>query len=268
MSKTRITNLHVMKKESKKITMITAYDFYTAEILDEAGVNVVLVGDSLGNVVQGEKDTLSVTMDQMIYHTLIVSRGLKSAHLSSDMPFMSYHASKTEAIRNAGRLVKEGKTESVKLEVNEEYIDTVYAINKAGIPVISHIGLCPQSLHVMGGYKMQGRSKEDGDHILELATLSEEAGAFMLLLEGIPENLAKKITESVNIPTIGIGAGRYCDGHVLVFHDMMGLSKGPQPSFVKKFAEGKKLFKQAAEEYIEQVKKGKFPGKDQSHEQF
>ena len=265
MSKTRVTDFQAMKKSGEKITMITAYDVCTAEIVDEAGVEIVLVGDSLGNVIQGEKDTLSVTMEEMIYHTLMVSKGLENAHLACDMPFLSYQVSKTEAVRNAGRLIKEGRAESVKLEINKEYIDVIYAVSKAGIPVISHIGLCPQFIHATGGYKVQGRSREDADYLLNLATLSEDAGAFMLVLESIPEKLAQKITKSVNIPTIGIGAGKFCDGQVLVFNDMVGLSKDPQPKFVKKFAEGRKLFKYATKKYIDQVKKGKFPTKDQSY---
>ena len=254
-----------MKKSGEKITMLTAYDACTAEIVDEAGVEIILVGDSLGNVVQGRRDTLSVTLEEMIYHTLMVSRCVKNAHLACDMPFLSYQVSDMEAVENAGRLVKEGKAESVKLEINEEYIDTIYAINKAGIPVISHIGLCPQSVHVMGGYKIQGRTRKGADHLLNLATLSEQAGACMLVLESIPEKLAQKITNSINIPAIGIGAGKYCDGQVLVFHDMVGLSRDPQPKFVKKFTEGRKFFKEATEKYIDQVKKGKFPGKNQSY---
>jgi len=265
MPKNRVTDFQGMKKSGEKITMITAYDACTAEIADEAGVEIILVGDSLGNVIQGEIDTMSVTLEEMIYHSLLVSRGLKNAHLSCDMPFLSYQVSDMEAVENAGRLIKEGRAESVKLEINEEYIDTIYSVNRAGIPVISHIGLCPQSVHVMGGYKVQGRSVKDAEHLLSLAKLSEEAGAFMLVLESIPEKLAKKITSSVNIPTIGIGAGRYCDGQVMVFHDMVGLSKDPQPKFVKKFAEGRKLFKDATEKYIDQVKRGKFPGKNQSY---
>lgn len=265
MSKIRITDLQAMKKRGEKVTAITAYDACTAEIVDESGVDVVLVGDSLGNVIQGKKDTLSVTMDEMLYHTLMVSRGLSRAHLSSDMPFMSYQASKQESVRNAGRFLKEAGAESVKLEINEEYIETLYSIQKAGIPVISHIGLCPQSIHVTGGYKVQGRSKEDEDHISKLALLSEEAGAFMLLLESVPAKLARSITESVNIPTIGIGAGKYCDGQILVFHDVMGLSKGPQPKFVKKFSEGRKLFKDATKKYIDHVKKKRYPAEDQSY---
>ena len=265
MPKFRLSNFQSMKKSGEKITMITAYDSCTAEIADESGIEIILVGDSLGNVIQGEPDTLSVTMEEMIYHSLIVSRGIKNAHLSCDMPFLSYQASEIEAVENAGRLIKQGRAESVKLEINEEYIDTIYSINRAGIPVISHIGLCPQSVHVMGGYKVQGRSGKDAEHLLNLAELSEEAGAFMLVLESIPEKLAQKITKSVNIPTVGIGAGKHCDGQVLVFHDMVGLSKDPQPKFVKKFAEGRKLFKDATEKYIDQVKKGKFPGKNQSY---
>ena len=254
-----------MKQSGEKISMITAYDAATAEIVDTAGVDAVLVGDSLGNVIQGLENTLSVTLDEMIYHTKIVSRGIKHAHLSTDMPFLSYQVSVEEAVSNAGRLVKEGNAESVKIEVNDEYIDTIYALYKASIPVIAHIGLCPQSVHVMGGYTVQGKKTEDAENLLNLAHLSEDAGAFMLVLESIPSGLADLITSSVSIPTIGIGAGSTCDGQVLVFNDMVGLSPDPLPKFVTKFAEGRKSFIKATEKYIEQVKKQKFPSKKNSY---
>jgi len=255
-----------MKQSGEKITMITAYDAATAEIVDTAGIDSVLVGDSLGNVIQGLDNTLSVTLEEMIYHTKIVSRGVKNAHLSTDMPFLSYQVSVEQAINNAGRLIKEGNAESVKLEVNEAYIDTIYALYKASIPVIAHIGLCPQSVHVTGGYRVQGRSRDDADNLLELAHLSEEAGAFLIVLESIPGALAEKITSSVSIPTIGIGAGKECDGQVLVFNDMAGLSPEPLPRFVSKFAEGRRTFIKATEKYIEHVKKQKFPSKNNSYE--
>ena len=235
MPKTRITKFKQMKQNGEKITMITAYDAATAELVDTAGIDSVLVGDSLGNVIQGRDNTLSVTLEEMIYHTKIVSRGINNAHLAADMPFLSYQVSVEKAVENAGRIIKEGNAESVKLEVNEEYIDTVYAINKASIPVIAHIGLCPQSLHVMGGYRVQGRNKDDADQMLHLAHLAEDAGAFLIVLESIPSPLARKITSSISIPTIGIGAGSDCDGQVLVFNDMAGLSPEPLPKFVNKF---------------------------------
>lgn len=266
MNKIRITDLKKMKKKAEKISMVTAYDASISSIVDEAGIDVVLVGDSLGNVIQGLDDTLSVTMDQMVYHTLMVSRGVSKAHISCDMPFMSYQASVSEAVKNAGRLVKEGRAESVKLEINEQYIDTIHSINKSGIPVISHIGLCPQSIHNTGGYTLQGKTREQADRLTELAKLSEEAGAFMLVLESIPEKLAAGITGIVKIPTIGIGAGNGCDGQVLVFNDMVGLSPEPLPKFVKKYSEARKLFLDATRKYIREVKQKKFPGKNNVYE--
>lgn len=266
MPKIRITKFKQMKQKGDKISMITAYDTATAELVDSAGIDSVLVGDSLGNVIQGLENTLSVSLEEMIYHTKIVSRGIKNAHLAADMPFLSYQVSVESAINNAGRLLKEGNAESVKLEVNEEYIDTVYALNKASIPVIAHIGLCPQSVHVTGGYLVQGRKKNDAEHLLQLAHLAEDAGAFLIVLESIPGVLAEKITLSLAIPTIGIGAGNRCDGQVLVFNDMAGLSPDPLPKFVNKFAEGRKIFIKATEKYIEQVKNQKFPSKKNSYE--
>ena len=266
MVKNRITKFGSMKKSGEKISVITAYDACIAEIVDEAGVDIVLVGDSLGNVIQGKNDTLSVTLNEMIYHTDLVSRAVKNAHVSADMPFLSFQVSEEEAIESAGRLVKEGGAESVKLEINEEYVDTIYAVSKAGIPVVSHIGLCPQSIHMMGGYKVQGKTKKDADYLFNLAKLSEEAGAFLIVLESIPAKLATRITRSLSIPTIGIGAGSGCDGQVLVFHDMVGLNNDPLPKFVKKFADGRKIFLEATGKYIDQVKKGKFPTRNQSYE--
>lgn len=255
-----------MKENAEKISMITAYDTTIASIVDEAGIDIVLVGDSLGNVVQGQKDTLTVTMEHMIYHTAMVSRGVNRAHLSCDMPFMSYQVSREEAIRNAGRLVKEGNAESVKLEINEQYIDTIYYINKAGIPVISHIGLCPQSIHNTGGYRVQGKTDEEGKKLLELAKSSEQAGAFLIVLESIPAELAAKISKQVSIPTVGIGAGERCDGQVLVFNDMVGLSPEPLPRFARKYADARNIFLKAARQYIQDVKEIKFPGRENIYE--
>lgn len=266
MTKLRTTDFKQMKRDGDKIAMITAYDAEIAGIVDIAGVDIVLVGDSLGNVIQGESDTLSVTVEHMIYHTSIVSRAVTRAHVSADMPFMSYQASKQEALRNAGRLIKEGRAESVKLEMSEEYADTLHAITRAGIPVIAHIGLCPQSLHVMGGYRIQGRTEEEAQKLIETARISVDAGAFLIVLESIPENLAEKITRIVDIPTVGIGAGRKCDGQVLVFNDMIGLSTDPVPRFVKKYTEARKLFIESTKNFVDDVKRSKFPGRDNVYE--
>lgn len=265
MKKITVPRLVEMKRQEEKIVMVTAYDAAIANIIDEAGVDIVLVGDSLGNVIQGLSNTLPVTMDEMIYHTKIVSRGVKHAHLCGDMPFMSYQASKEEAVRNAGRFIKEAGAESVKLETNEEYLDTIHAIFKAGIPVMGHIGLRPQSIHVMGGYRVQGREAEDAKRLLDLAKATEEAGAFSLLLESVPQQLAKKITESIGIPTIGIGAGAFCDGQVLVINDLVGLSPEPTPRFVKRYANLREAMTKAVGDFIREVKGGDFPGAEHSY---
>ncbi|MGH7884406.1 MAG: 3-methyl-2-oxobutanoate hydroxymethyltransferase [Thermodesulfobacteriota bacterium] len=265
-NKIRITDFKSMKDRGEKITMITAYDAIIANILDEAGVDSLLVGDSLGNVVQGLDTTLPVTLDEIIYHTRLVSRGARRTHLSSDMPFMSYQVSIEEAVRNAGRLVKEGGAESVKLEINENYIDTIHAIFKSGIPVISHLGLCPQSVHVMGGYKVQGISEEDHKKLLELSVLSEQAGASAVLLESVPSGLAREITELIKIPTIGIGAGNDCDGQVLVINDLLGISAEPLPKFVKKYANLRKVIADSTVSYIYDVKNSIFPSKENSYD--
>ena len=266
MKKIRITDIQKIKDEGKRLVMLTAYDAAIASIIDDAGVDIILIGDSLGNVVQGLETTLPVTIEDMIYHTKIVSGVVKRSHVSSDMPFMSYQISKEDALKNAGRLVKEGGAESVKLEVNDQYLEILYYICKSGIPVVSHIGLCPQSIHMTGGYRMQGKSKDDADVLFDLAVSSQEAGAFLLVLESIPSKLAKRITEEVKIPTIGIGAGKFCDGQVLVFNDMVGLSDDPLPRFVKKYAETRKIFKNATEKYAHDVRNGKFPSKKNIYE--
>jgi 3-methyl-2-oxobutanoate hydroxymethyltransferase len=265
MKKITVPRLGEMKKQREKIVMVTAYDAATANIIDEAGVDIVLVGDSLGNVVQGLPNTLSVTMDEMIYHTKIVSRGVRHAHLCGDMPFMSYQASKEDALRNAGRFIKEAGAESVKLETNETYLDTVYSISKAGIPVMGHIGLCPQSVHIMGGYKIQGREDKEAKKIFELAKSLEGAGAFSLVLESIPKELAERITESITIPTIGIGAGPSCDGQVLVINDLVGLSPEPIPKFVKRYANLRKVMTKAVRDFADEVKEGQFPSVEHSY---
>jgi 3-methyl-2-oxobutanoate hydroxymethyltransferase len=266
MSKMTVPVICSMKKEGPKIVMVTAYDANTAGIIDEAGVDIVLVGDSLGNVVQGQPNTLPVTIEDMIYHTKIVSRGIVNAHLSADMPFMSYQASKKEALRNAGRLVKESGAESVKLEVNEDYVETLYSINRAGIPVIGHIGLCPQSVHGMGGYRVQGRGSKEARRLLDLAKAVESAGAFSILIESIPWTLAEEITKSVKIPTIGIGAGPGCDGQVLVINDLLGLSPEPIPKFVKKYANLREVVDRSTKAFIEDVRAGVFPSEEHSYD--
>ena len=255
-----------MKEEGRKIVMVTAYDAATARMIDEAGVDMVLVGDSLGNVVQGHPHTLPVTIEDMIYHTKIVSRGVVNAHLSADMPFMSYQASKEDALRNAGRMIKDGWAESVKLEVNEDYVETLYAINRAGIPVIGHIGLCPQSVHGMGGYKVQGRGRKEARRLIDLAKMVESAGAYSILLESIPRMLAEEITKSVRIPTIGIGAGPGCDGQVLVINDLLGLSPEPIPKFVKKYANLREIVDKSTRAFIEDVRTGAFPAEEHSYD--
>ncbi len=253
-------------KDKEKIVMVTAYDAPTARIVDKSGVDIVLVGDSVGNVIQGLSNTLPVTVDEMIYHTKIVSRGIQNAHLCADMPFMSFQSSKEDAVKNAGRFIKEAGAESVKLEVTNDFIDTIREIRKAGIPVMGHIGLRPQSFHDMGGYKLQGREKGEGAELLALAKKIEDAGAFSLVLESIPQKLAKKITRSIKIPTIGIGAGPDCDGQVLVINDLVGLSEEPLPKFVKKYAEVRETMKEATKDYVDEVKKGVFPSSEHSYD--
>lgn len=265
MKKVRTTDFRAMKDRGEKISMITAYDAVVAAIVDEAGVDAVLVGDSLGNVVQGLPDTLSVTLDEMIYHTRIVSRGVRRAHLSSDMPFASYQRSREDAVGNAARLVKEGRAESVKLEVNETYVDTVYHVQRAGIPVIAHVGLCPQSVHAMGGYAVQGGSERERARLVNLARACEEAGAFMVLVEGVFPEVAREMTESLGTPTVGIGSGPDCGGQVLVVNDMIGLTPEPLPRFVKKYAEVGSEISAATKKYVEEVKKGTFPSEKQCY---
>ncbi len=263
--KLRITDFHNMKEQGEKIAMITAYDAAIASILDASGVDVVLVGDSVGNVIQGLEYTLSVTLDEMIYHTKIVSRGVNRAHLCSDMPFLSYQKSPQDAIESAGRLLKEGMAESVKLEVNDAYVDTVYRIQKAGIPVVAHIGLCPQSVHVTGGYRVQGCLPGERETLLTLAKSCEQAGAFMVLIESVLSEVAKDITESLVIPTVGIGSGVDCDGQVLVVNDMIGLTPEPLPKFAKRYAKVAETISDSAKKYVEEVKKGTFPSQEQSY---
>src|SRR5512143_2824997 len=228
--------LRRMKDAGERIAVVTAYDATMARLVDEAGVDAVLVGDSLGMVVQGHDSTLPVTLDHMIYHCTAVTRGAKRAHVVGDMPFMSYQTSVEAAVRNAGRLVAEGGVGSVKLEGGAEFADTVMAITRASIPVMGHLGLTPQSVHKMGGYVVQGRDEDAARKIVEDAIALERAGCFSLVLEGVPLELARQVSQRLSIPTIGIGAGKYCDGQVLVCYDLLGMNPDFKPKFVKHYA--------------------------------
>lgn len=264
MQKTTILDFVKWKAEKRKIAMLTAYDFPFARIIDEAGIDGILVGDSLGMVVQGLVNTLPVTMDEMIYHTKMVSRAVENAIVIGDMPFMSYQTGTEDAIRNAGRFVKEGGASAVKIEGGGGVADKIRAITNCDIPVMAHIGLTPQSIHRMGGYRVQGKTDRAAVKLLEEARKAEEAGAFSLLLEAIPVNLAARITEELSIPTIGIGAGPHCDGQVLVLHDVIGLFERFVPKFVKRYANLKEEALKAVREYREEVIQGTFPTEKES----
>jgi len=262
----KITVPHIvkMKQRGEKITCLTAYDYSFARILDEAGIEMLLVGDSLGCVVQGNHNTLAVTMEEMIYHTRAVVRGRKRALVIGDMPFLSYQASKEQALQNAGRFLKEAGAEAVKLEGGLAVKETIAGLVNAGIPVMGHIGLTPQSVHQFGGYKIQGREQARRDRVLRDAVAVEEAGAFSVVLEGMPLDLAEEITKRLMIPTIGIGAGVHCDGQVLVVHDMLGLFDDFMPKFVKRYADLKKTMTGAVKDFIGEVKEQKFPMEEHS----
>lgn len=266
MSSNKITTsvLHHYKNEGKAITMLTAYDFSMAKLLDEAGVDMLLVGDSLGNVILGYDSTLPVTMEDMLHHVKAVSRGTKHAMVVADMPFMSYQVSQHEAVRNAGRLLQEGGAQAVKLEGGADMADTVKAIVKAGIPVVGHLGLTPQSINQLGGFKVQGRDEQAAQTLLDDARALEAAGAFALVLECIPDRLAKKVSAAIAIPTIGIGAGSACDGQVLVIHDLIGLYSGFTPKFVKKYADLHQAIRAAVQTYIKEVQERQFPSPEYS----
>ncbi len=244
-----------MKQQGKKITVLTAYDFPFARMLDQAGIDVILVGDSLGMVVQGKENTLPVTMDEMLYHTAMVARGCQRALVVGDMPFMSYQGSLDAAVTNAGRFLKEAGAAAVKLEGGADVCPVITALAKAGIPVQAHIGLTPQSVHQMGGFKVQ----RDEVRLLKDAKDVEAAGAFSVVLEGIPSPISEKITRALKIPTIGIGAGLQCDGQVLVLHDMLGINDRFLPKFVKKYADLASEVRKGVADYIEEVQQGRFP---------
>jgi 3-methyl-2-oxobutanoate hydroxymethyltransferase len=254
-----------MKRGGEKIAAITSYDFLSTRLIDETGIDLIIVGDSLGMVIMGYENTIPVTMEEMIHHLKAVTRAKPSAMVAGDMPFMSYQASVEDAVRNAGRLVKEGGAESVKLEGGRRYVPVVEAIVHASIPVIGHLGLTPQSLHQMGGYRIQGRDDESAAGMVEDAVALEKAGCFCVVLEGIPSDLARRITEKVSIPTIGIGAGIDCDGQVLVLNDMLGIHDRPLPRFVKVYDELGDRIRNAVGEYVEEVKTGKFPSMEHTY---
>lgn len=265
MDKVTVPLIAQKKQEGRKITAVTAYDFPFAKLIDEAGIDVILVGDTVGIVVQGEESTLPVTLDQMLYHTKMVSRAAKRAMVVGDMPFLSYQVSIEATIENAGRFLKEGGAAAVKLEGGATVADRIEALTRFDIPVMAHIGLTPQSIHRMGGYKVQGRNAQQARNLLNDAKTVESAGAFSLVLEGIPTPLAKKITESVKIPTIGIGAGGGCDGQVMVLHDLLGLFTRFHPKFVRRYVDLTPIISDAFRQFKSDVETGKFPTEEESY---
>ncbi|MDA8155137.1 MAG: 3-methyl-2-oxobutanoate hydroxymethyltransferase [Actinomycetota bacterium] len=264
MPKVTVQTILAKKAAGQKITMLTAHDFPTARMVDEAGVDMVLVGDSLAMVVQGHENTIPVTMDQMVYHAIMAKRGIKNALLVGDMPFLSYQAGPEQAVLNAGRFLKEAGCEAVKLEGGVNIAGQIKALVTADIPVIAHLGLTPQSVHRMGGYKVQGREERAAARLIEEARAVEEAGAFAVVLEAVPMELAKKITGTLSIPTIGIGAGPHCDGQVLVLYDVIGMFERFLPKFAKRYANLKEEALKAVLAYKDEVEKGVFPSEEQS----
>jgi len=259
MAKTRITDIAKKYGRGEKLTMLTAYDATFSSLVDQAGIDMILVGDSLGMVVQGLDSTIPVTLDEVIYHTRCASRGAARALVVADLPFMSYQASTTQALLAAGRAMKEGAAGAVKLEGGMEMAEAVSLMTAAGIPVMAHIGLRPQRIHAMGGYKIQGKTRDGASQLVEEARAFEKAGAFSLVLEGVAIETAKEITDAVNIPTIGIGCGPHCSGQVLVIYDLLGLNPTFSPTFLKVYADGHGLITSAVKKYIEDVKAGSFP---------
>lgn len=260
--KVTIRTLQAKKRKGQPITMMTAYDYPTAKWVDEAGIDVILVGDSLGMVVLGYPNTLPVTMDVMVHHGKAVARGAKRALLVGDMPFMSYQVSVEEAVRNAGRFLQEAGMDAVKLEGGREHVKTVRALVDAGIPVMGHLGLTPQRIHQLGGFRVQGRTAVAARRLVEDALALEEAGVFAIVLEMVPTQVAKYISERLQVPTIGIGAGPHCDGQVLVFHDTVGMFEEFQPRFVKRYAEVGSVIREALRQYREEVEARRFPGEE------
>lgn len=264
--KNTVLTLQEQKHTKQKIAMLTAYDYTTAKLFDEAGIQMLLVGDSLGMVMLGYEDTLKVTMSDMIHHTKAVARAAKQAFVVADLPFMSYHVNIETAVINAGRLIQEGGAQAVKLEGGVQFSDTIRAITRAAIPVVAHIGLTPQSVNAFGGFKIQGRTEEAARQLILDALAVENAGAFALVLEGIPAPLGEFISQLLRIPTIGIGAGNGTDGQVLVYQDMLGMIETMQPKFVRRYAEGGTLFKATARNYHRDIQSGDFPNATESYQ--
>jgi 3-methyl-2-oxobutanoate hydroxymethyltransferase len=262
---TTVLDVQRFKDEGRRFAMLTAYDYLTAQILEEAGIPILLVGDSLGMVVLGYPTTLPVTLDEMVHHAKAVARGSRQALLVGDMPFMSYHESVEQAIRSAGRFLQEAGMHAVKLEGGGRTIEYTSRLASLGIPVMGHLGLTPQFVHQMGGFKVQGRGDAQAERILDDAKALEQAGAFSLVLEGVPSELASRVTKTLRIPTIGIGAGGQTDGQVLVIHDLLGMTTGKAPRFVKRYANLAEAIAKAAETYADEVAKGVFPGPEHTY---
>ena len=259
-----ITDIIQKKEENKKISMLTAYDYYMSRLVDESEIDIILVGDSLGNVIQGQETTLPVTLDEMIYHTKMVKRGKSKALLVADLPFMSFQTGVKKALESAGRLMKEAKAEAVKLEGGQRVVPQIKAMTQAGIPVMGHLGLTPQSVNQLGGFKVQGREEKKARKLINDALALEKAGVFALVLETVPREIAKIITEKLSIPVIGIGAGPDCDGQVLVLHDLLGVDDKFSPSFARKYVDLNKIIKEAVQQYITDIDNNDFPSDDES----
>lgn len=264
MSRATVSSLKEKKARGEKITMLTAYDYPSAKMVQEAGIDMILVGDSLGMAMLGYDTTLPVTMDEMVHHTKAVTRGAKNTFVVADMPFLSYHLSLDEAVKNAGRFLQEAGAQAVKLEGGQERVEAIKTMVAAGIPVMGHIGLTPQSVNQMGGFKVQGKNKEQAEKLLRDALILEEAGAFSIVLECVPAPLATAISKALTIPTIGIGAGVDCDGQVLVWHDVLGITQDLKPKFVKNYANLYTDIIESLKAYKQEVDEAKFPGKEHS----
>jgi 3-methyl-2-oxobutanoate hydroxymethyltransferase len=265
MERVTLRTLRKKKREGQKITMISTYDFQSARLCEEAGIDSVLVGDSLGMVFQGEDSTLPVTLDQIIYHSRCVRKGAPTRFLIVDMPFMSYQVSIEDGIRNCGRVMKETGAQAVKLEGGEEIAELVYRLVRYGVPVVGHLGYTPQSEHRFGGPRVVGKREEEVEKLKRDLKILEDAGVFMVVLESVPWKVAKELTESSEVITIGIGAGKYCDGQVLVFHDLVGLVDYTKPKFVRRYAEGAKIFRDALKMFKIDVERGDFPSEGESY---
>jgi 3-methyl-2-oxobutanoate hydroxymethyltransferase len=260
-----VPEVRARKNAGPKISMVTAYDYTMARLVDESGVDMILVGDSVGMVVQGLTNTIPVTIDEICYHGRAVTRGVARAHVVGDMPFMSYQTSPIQAVESAGKMLKEGQFESVKLEGGEAFAEHVHRIVRASIPVVGHVGLTPQSVHALGGFKVQGRGDEAAEQVVRDAQALEQAGAFCIVLEAIPPDVADQVTRAVGVPTIGIGAGAGCDGQVLVCTDLLGMSRGSAPKFAKHFAELGDAAVAAFKQYVNEVRAGAFPDAEHSY---